>query len=76
MDDMRPVILAVDDDAEACDHLRHELGRRYGSDYEIIVERSPVSALAAFAAARARLSLLPVWLTKKPPTWPSESGGA
>ena len=32
----QPVLMAVDDDAEALDRIRGALNRRYGSDYRIV----------------------------------------
>ena len=50
---VRPILLAVDDDAAALGRIKHELVRRYGSDYRVMCERSPADALAALESARA-----------------------
>jgi thioredoxin reductase (NADPH) len=47
-----PVVLAVDDDAEALTRLESELTHRYGSHYRVLCERSPLSALAALDSMR------------------------
>ena len=39
-----PVLLLVDDDPEA---LAGDVGRRFGADYQVLAERSPVAALAS-----------------------------
>ena len=48
-----PVILVVDDNADDLGSLREELGRRFGSDYEVSAEPSPVGALRALRGLRA-----------------------
>jgi thioredoxin reductase/ActR/RegA family two-component response regulator len=48
----RPIIVAVDDNATAREQLQVELERRYGSDYEIAVEGSPVTMLSTVGAAQ------------------------
>jgi len=47
--DLRPVILAVDDDREARAHLEREL-RRYEVDYRVVVATSPDEAVAYLEA--------------------------
>jgi len=47
--DLRPVILAVDDDGEARAHLEREL-RRYEVDYRVVVATSPDEAVAYLEA--------------------------
>jgi thioredoxin reductase (NADPH) len=42
-----PVIMAVDDRPRSRDRLGDELARRYGRDYRVLIESSPVAALAA-----------------------------
>ena len=49
----RPVILAVDDDAEALTRVERELLRRFGADYRIVRCDSGDSALATLEALRA-----------------------
>jgi thioredoxin reductase (NADPH) len=43
----RPVIFLVADDGPVLDALAADLGRRFGGDYLVQAERSPVAALAA-----------------------------
>jgi thioredoxin reductase (NADPH) len=40
-----PVLLIVDDDAQALAALEQALQRRYGADYQLRAERSPAAAL-------------------------------
>jgi len=42
-----PVLLLVDDDPAALEALAGDVGRRFGADYQVLAERSPVAALAA-----------------------------
>jgi thioredoxin reductase (NADPH) len=42
----QPVILLVADDGRVLDALAGDLGRRFGSDYRVLAERSPAAALA------------------------------
>jgi len=42
-----PVLLLVDEDRTALEALAGDVGRRFGVDYQIVAERSPVAALAA-----------------------------
>jgi thioredoxin reductase (NADPH) len=51
--DQRPVIFAVDDDAEHLAHVTRELSRRYGADYRIVCERSPDESLRQLEEMRA-----------------------
>jgi thioredoxin reductase (NADPH) len=46
------VLLAVDDDAAALGRVAQELRRRYESDYRVVCERSPATALSALEAMR------------------------
>ena len=41
----KPIILAVDTEQKVGDALERDLPKRYGSDYTILVERSPKAAL-------------------------------
>jgi thioredoxin reductase (NADPH) len=41
----KPIILAVDTEKKVSDALERDLPRRYGSDYTILIERSPTAAL-------------------------------
>jgi thioredoxin reductase (NADPH) len=41
----RPVLMAVDDDADALGIVERELGRRFGGDFRVIGERRPQAAL-------------------------------
>jgi thioredoxin reductase (NADPH) len=40
-----PVLLAVDDDGDVLTALEQALGKRYGADYQVVVERSPAAGL-------------------------------
>jgi thioredoxin reductase (NADPH) len=42
-----PVLFLVDEDHTALEALAGDVGRRFGTDYQITAERSPVAALAA-----------------------------
>src|SRR2546428_79287 len=42
---MKPILLVVDDSVDALGEAERALHKRYGADYEIIAERSPVVAL-------------------------------
>ena len=48
----RPLVLAVDDDVEALRRLTRELSQRYGADYEVVCQRSPLRALETLERAR------------------------
>lgn len=50
----QPVIIAVDDQPLAREELQRELERRYGRDYELVVEESGAAALRAVEDASAR----------------------
>jgi thioredoxin reductase (NADPH) len=41
----QPVVLAVDDDGDVLAALEQALRKRYGADYQILVERSPAAGL-------------------------------
>jgi thioredoxin reductase (NADPH) len=43
----RPIIFLVADEGQVLDALAADLGRRFGGDYRVQAERSPVAALAA-----------------------------
>jgi thioredoxin reductase (NADPH) len=47
------VIMAVDDRRETRDRLQAELVGRYGRDYRVVIESSPVAALTALRAMQA-----------------------
>jgi thioredoxin reductase (NADPH) len=49
-----PVLLLVDEDRTALEALAGDVGRRFGVDYQIVAERSPVAALAALERLGAR----------------------
>jgi thioredoxin reductase (NADPH) len=53
VDSARPVLLAVDDEADALGRIAAELRRRYGEDYRVLCERSPTDALGLLEAMRA-----------------------
>ena len=48
----RPMLVAVDDDLVALERVSDELHRRYASDYTVVCERSPVTALEALRNTR------------------------
>jgi thioredoxin reductase (NADPH) len=48
----RPLLLAVDEDAECLDRTEAELSRRYGGDYDVRAARSAAEGLAALEEAR------------------------
>jgi len=50
----QPVLVAVDDDGEVLAALQAALGRRFGADYQVVAERSPVAALETLVRLRAR----------------------
>jgi thioredoxin reductase (NADPH) len=49
----KPVLVAIDDDADALGRVRSELERRFGSDYRIVTEDSGSSGLAELEALKA-----------------------
>jgi thioredoxin reductase (NADPH) len=64
-----PVILAVDDQRESRDRLQAELVGRYGRDYRVVIESSPVAALAALRAMQAdnepvAVVMASLWMTE------------
>jgi thioredoxin reductase (NADPH) len=48
-----PVLLAVDDDADALRRISHELNLRYGADYNVLCEKSPAQAREKLEDMRA-----------------------
>jgi thioredoxin reductase (NADPH) len=46
----KPIILAVETDQPVADALARDLPRRFGADYTVIVERSPVTGLGRLRA--------------------------
>jgi thioredoxin reductase (NADPH) len=50
----QPVLVAVDDDGEVLAALQAALRRRFGADYQILAERSPVAALETLERLHAR----------------------
>jgi thioredoxin reductase (NADPH) len=48
-----PVLFVVDEDRTVLEALADDLGRRFGVDYQILAERSPLAALAALERLRA-----------------------
>jgi thioredoxin reductase (NADPH) len=48
----QPVVLAVDDDDDVLAALEAALARRYGADYQILAERSPLAALRVLERLR------------------------
>jgi thioredoxin reductase (NADPH) len=53
-DSAGPVMIVVEDDAEVRARIREELQRRYGSDYRVTCEKSPLTALQKLEALRER----------------------
>jgi thioredoxin reductase (NADPH) len=67
----QPVLVAVDDDAEALGRIAAELRRRYGDDYRVVCESSAEAGLAELEALRAQgervaLVLADVWMAERP----------
>lgn len=67
----QPVLVAVDDDAEALGRIDAELRRRYGDDYRVVCESSAEAGLAELEALRAQgdrvaLVLADVWMAEGP----------
>jgi hypothetical protein len=61
--------LAVDDQRETRDRLQAELVGRYGRDYRVVIESSPVAALAALRAMQANnepvaVVVASLWMTE------------
>jgi thioredoxin reductase (NADPH) len=48
----QPVVLAVDDDSDVLAALEQALHKRYGADYQILVERSPAAGLQTLERLR------------------------
>jgi len=67
-----PMILAVDDDRDALRRIAGELRRRYGSDYNVVCERSASGALERLTAARDAGERVAVVLAAQ---WMSEMQG-
>ncbi|HEX2232350.1 MAG TPA: FAD-dependent oxidoreductase [Thermoleophilaceae bacterium] len=51
-DSAGPVMIVVEDDSEVRERIREELQRRYGSDYRVTCEKSPLKALQKLEALR------------------------
>lgn len=50
---MKPILMAVDDRADALETVRRELLKRYAADYEVLCVPSPEAALERLEALRA-----------------------
>jgi thioredoxin reductase (NADPH) len=50
----RPVLFLVDEDPAVLEALACDLGRRFGTDHEIVAERSPAAALAVLGQLGTR----------------------
>jgi thioredoxin reductase (NADPH) len=50
----RPVLFLVDEDPAVREALACDLGRRFGTDHEVVAERSPAAALAALGQLGTR----------------------
>jgi thioredoxin reductase (NADPH) len=50
----RPILLLVSDQGRVLEALAGDLGRRFGAEYRILGERSPVAALATLDRLAAR----------------------
>jgi thioredoxin reductase (NADPH) len=57
-----PVLFLVDEDRAALEALAGDVGRRFGVDYQILAERSPVAALTALGQLAARSQAVAVLL--------------
>ena len=67
----KPMLLAVDEDAEALARVERELDRRYGTDYRVVCLPSVATATAVLAGARTAreevaLVLADQWLAGTP----------
>ena len=62
----RPVIFLVADDARVLDALAGDLGSRFGADYRVVAERSPVAALAALAPMAAAATDVALVIAARP----------
>src|SRR5436305_15333880 len=69
----RPLVLAVDEDADARRRIRAELDRRYGSDYRVICADSATMALARLEQVHAEGGEVALVLAEQ---WMSETTGA
>jgi thioredoxin reductase (NADPH) len=67
-----PVILAVDDQREPRDRLQAELVGRFGHDYRVVIESSPVAALAALRAMHVHNEPVAVVMAR---LWMTEMNG-
>ncbi len=66
---VKPIILAVDTEQQTSDALERDLPKRYGSDYTILVERSPTAALKHLrrlqgTGAEVALLITSLWLSE------------
>jgi hypothetical protein len=55
-----PIILVVETDPATRDWLGAALGRRFGSDYQVLTESSPASAVARIGQECGRGAPIPV----------------
>lgn len=67
----KPFIFAVDTEQQIAGALERDLPKRYGADYEVVIERSPLAALERLRALRqtdAEVALLVVgiWMAEMP----------
>jgi hypothetical protein len=49
-----PILFVVAEDRETLAPLAEALRRRFGADYQVLTDRSPISALARFEQVRNR----------------------
>lgn len=68
----KPVILAVETDQLVADALDRDLRKRYGADYEVLVERSPAKALEWLREAKAAGAVVALLIAG---LWMSEMSG-
>jgi thioredoxin reductase (NADPH) len=50
----RPVVMAVDDDADVLGALDRDLQRRYDRDYDVVAVDSPAAAVPVLEGCRAQ----------------------
>src|SRR5215831_18608186 len=65
----KPIILAVDSETKVSDALERDLPKRYGSDYTILVERSPTAGLEHLRGLKGKgaevaLLITGLWMTE------------
>ncbi|HEU5441559.1 MAG TPA: hypothetical protein VFU88_19905, partial [Ktedonobacterales bacterium] len=67
----KPFILAVETEQQTADALERDLPKRYGADYDVVIERSPLAALERLralrqASAEVALIVVGLWMAEMP----------